>query len=123
MRTVKREKAARRGRRRRRSGAAPATLATALLAGSFAGLADSPVPVVAVAAAAAAHGSAAGCGAPAESTTLATTIAGHQRTAIVHVPSGYSGFQKVPLVLNLHGSGSSAVDQELFTGMDATVIE
>ena len=96
------------------------TLGTALLAGSLAGLAGSPGPAVAVASAAAAHGSAAGCGAAARSTTLATTIADHQRTAIVHVPSGYTGSQKVPLVLNLHGSGSTAVEQELFTGMDAT---
>jgi polyhydroxybutyrate depolymerase len=39
---------------------------------------------------------------------------------IVHVPSGYSGTSHIPLVLNMHGSGSTAVEQELFTGMDAT---
>ncbi len=39
---------------------------------------------------------------------------------IVHVPSGYSGSSRVPLVLNMHGSGSTAVEQEAFTGMDAT---
>jgi len=39
---------------------------------------------------------------------------------IVHVPSAYSGSTKVALVLNLHGSGSDAADQELFSGMDAT---
>jgi polyhydroxybutyrate depolymerase len=38
----------------------------------------------------------------------------------VHVPSSYRGSSKVPLVLNMHGSGSTAQDQELFTGMDAT---
>jgi polyhydroxybutyrate depolymerase len=39
---------------------------------------------------------------------------------VVHVPAGYSGRQALPLVLNLHGSGSTASAQELFTGMDAT---
>jgi polyhydroxybutyrate depolymerase len=39
---------------------------------------------------------------------------------IVHIPSGYSGSNKVPLVLNMHGSGVTAADQEAFTGMDAT---
>jgi hypothetical protein len=97
MRTVQPEKAAHRGRRRWRSGALVPAVATALLAGGFAGLAGSTVAVVAVASAAAAHGSATGCGAAAGSTTLTTTIGGHQRTAIVHVPSGYAGSQKVPL--------------------------
>jgi polyhydroxybutyrate depolymerase len=65
---------------------------------------------------------ASGCGAKAAagSTTLETNVAGHVRTVIVHVPSGYTGSAKVALVLNLHGSGTTAVDQELFTGMDAT---
>jgi polyhydroxybutyrate depolymerase len=87
----------------------------------FAGLASSTVPAGAAAPAAATHSSATGCSAAtAGSTTLTTTIAGHRRTAIVHVPSGYAGSQKVPLVLNMHGSGSTASEQELFTGMDAT---
>jgi polyhydroxybutyrate depolymerase len=65
---------------------------------------------------------ASGCGAKtaAGSTTLDGKVAGHVRTVIVHVPSGYTGSAKVALVLNLHGSGTTAVDQELFTGMDAT---
>ncbi len=48
------------------------------------------------------------------------TVSGHQRTVIVHVPAGYTGSRKVALVLNLHGSGSTARAQELFSGMDAT---
>ena len=48
------------------------------------------------------------------------TVAGRARTVIVHVPTGYSGSTKVPLVLNMHGSGTTAADQEAFTGMDAT---
>jgi poly(3-hydroxybutyrate) depolymerase len=62
-----------------------------------------------------------GCGGHASgSTTLTLTIGGHSRTVIVHVPKGYSGRTAVALVLNLPGSGTTAADQELFTGMDAT---
>jgi polyhydroxybutyrate depolymerase len=39
---------------------------------------------------------------------------------IVHVPPGDDGRTALPLVLNLHGSGSTAAAQEAFTGMDAT---
>jgi len=39
---------------------------------------------------------------------------------IVHIPSGYGGGSKVPLVLNMHGSGSTAAEQEAFTGMNST---
>ena len=39
---------------------------------------------------------------------------------IVHVPSGYTGSSRVALVLNMHGSGSTAAAQEAFTGMDVT---
>lgn len=60
------------------------------------------------------------CGAtPAASATITPTIDGHVRTVVVHVPAGYTGTTKVPLVLNMHGSGSTAVEQEAFTGMDA----
>ncbi len=38
---------------------------------------------------------------------------------IVHVPSGYTGTNELPLVLNMHGSGSTAAEQEGFSGMDA----
>jgi polyhydroxybutyrate depolymerase len=67
-------------------------------------------------------GHADGCGTPTApgSTTLTETVAGRQRTVIVHIPRGYSGSSKVPLVLNMHGSGVTAAGQEAFTGMDAT---
>jgi len=39
---------------------------------------------------------------------------------IVHIPVGYTGKSKVALVLNLHGSESTASAQEKFSGMDAT---
>ena len=63
-----------------------------------------------------------GCGKVATpgSVTSEVTVAGRRRTVIVHVPTGYTASTKVPLVLNMHGSGSKAADQEAFTGMDAT---
>ncbi len=39
---------------------------------------------------------------------------------IVHIPAGYTGKRKLALVLNLHGSGSTASAQEAFSGMDTT---
>jgi len=61
-----------------------------------------------------------GCSAPATPGTTTTTVSagGHPRTVIVHVPAGTTGM--VPLVLDLHGSQSSAAAQEGFSGMDAT---
>ena len=76
---------------------------------------------VAGGAGAAAAGGTTGCGAHAsDSTTLTPTVAGHRRTVVVHVASSHRGSAEVPLVLNMHGSGATAVDQELFSGMDAT---
>jgi polyhydroxybutyrate depolymerase len=63
-----------------------------------------------------------GCGtvvAPGSS-TLSVTVAGNDRLVIVHIPTGYTGSAKTPLVLNMHGSGSTASEQEGFTGMDVT---
>ena len=42
------------------------------------------------------------------------------RTVIVHVPVGYTNRTNLPLVLNLHGSGSTAYVQEKFTAMNKT---
>jgi polyhydroxybutyrate depolymerase len=63
-----------------------------------------------------------GCGQPATagSVTYSLQSGGHARVVIVHVPASYSGKAKVPLVLNLHGSESTAEAQEVFSGMDAT---
>jgi polyhydroxybutyrate depolymerase len=52
------------------------------------------------------------------STTLTPKVGGVTRTVIVHVPKSYTNKVALPLVLNLHGSGSTALEQELFTGMD-----
>jgi polyhydroxybutyrate depolymerase len=66
--------------------------------------------------------SASGCGHPltAGSQTSTITVGGRARTLVVHVPDDYTDSRAVPLVLNLHGSGSNAAQQELLTGMDAT---
>jgi len=54
------------------------------------------------------------------SSTLDLSIGGHTRIVIVHLPTGYSGKKPVPLILNMHGSGSDAAQQEAVSGMDAT---
>jgi polyhydroxybutyrate depolymerase len=42
------------------------------------------------------------------------------RVVRTYVPKGYRGRTLIPLVVNLHGSGSTASQQEAFTGMDRT---
>lgn len=71
---------------------------------------------------AAAKGPSPGCGSPAApgTVTLTPSVGGRTRTTIVHVPSGYVPSSAVPLVLNMHGSQSTALQQEALTGMDAT---
>jgi polyhydroxybutyrate depolymerase len=69
--------------------------------------------LVAAAPAAAKSGSS-GCGLPfatGQTTTLTMSSEGRQRTAIVYVPTGYDGHKPLPLVLDLHGSGSNAAEQ------------
>jgi polyhydroxybutyrate depolymerase len=63
-----------------------------------------------------------GCGSSAApgSHSLTKKIDGHKRVVVVHVPTNYTSSKGVALVLNLHGSGSTALAQELFSGMDAT---
>lgn len=63
-----------------------------------------------------------GCGrrAATGSSTLTLSIDGHERVVVVHVPSGYQSTSPTALVLNLHGSESTARQQELFSGMDKT---
>jgi polyhydroxybutyrate depolymerase len=59
------------------------------------------------------------CGRPARSGgTVAFRQGSTERTAVVHVATGYSGSRRVALVLNLHGSGSNADQQRLFTAMN-----
>ncbi len=51
------------------------------------------------------------------------TIDGHRRLVRVYIPAHLPARGRVPLVLNLHGSGSDAQGQEVFSGMDATADE
>jgi polyhydroxybutyrate depolymerase len=51
---------------------------------------------------------------------VSVSSGGLQRTVLLHLPSGYTDSQKTALILNLHGSESTASAQEAFTGMDAT---
>lgn len=48
------------------------------------------------------------------------TVDGQQRRYIVHVPTGYMADKPAPLVLTLHGSGSTAAQQMALTGIAAT---
>jgi len=48
------------------------------------------------------------------------TIDGRRRIVRIYVPQGYAGASLIPLVVNLHGSGSTAAAQERITAMDAT---
>jgi polyhydroxybutyrate depolymerase len=54
------------------------------------------------------------------STTLSLKVSGFERTVVVHVPRSSSDATPLALVLNLHGSGSTALEQEGFTHMNAT---
>jgi polyhydroxybutyrate depolymerase len=79
------------------------------------------LPLSAGVTAVAAAQTSAGCsvGSPG-STTLSLKVNGFARTVIVHVPKHSSGTTPLALVLNLHGSGSTALEQEGFTQMDKT---
>ena len=41
------------------------------------------------------------------------------RTFIVHLPTGYNSAVSYPLILNFHGLGETALQQEIYTGFDA----
>jgi polyhydroxybutyrate depolymerase len=50
--------------------------------------------------------------------TVSVPSAGVHRTVLVHLPSGFNDRSRVALVLNMHGSGSTAQQQAGFSGMD-----
>src|ERR1022692_2468910 len=65
-----------------------------------------------------------GCGTSSPGTAiLSLKINGLNRTVIVHVPTGYANTKKLSLVLNLHGSASTAAKQDIFSDMDQTANE
>lgn len=63
-----------------------------------------------------------GCGqaASAGSSTLAVSIDGHKRVVMVHIPTDYAATKRASLVLNMHGSSSTAQEQEALSSMDTT---
>lgn len=58
--------------------------------------------------------------APPGDRTLTITSGGLERDYILHVPDGYDGRHRIPLVLNLHGSGTTAVQQVAASRLDET---
>ncbi|WP_416968717.1 alpha/beta hydrolase family esterase [Streptomyces sp. 4F14] len=60
------------------------------------------------------------CAAPAGTVTVPVTSAGTTYPVSVYVPQGYTGRRAVPLVLNLHGSGSNGENQLAISGMRQT---
>jgi polyhydroxybutyrate depolymerase len=60
-----------------------------------------------------------GCGTSTPgSTVLTLKVNGFSRTVYVHLPLASGDSSPLPLVLNLHGSGATAVDQAEFSGMN-----
>lgn len=51
---------------------------------------------------------------------IPVTSGGQTRKVLVHLPTGYDGRRRMPLVLNLHGSGSRGAEQLKSSGMAAT---
>jgi polyhydroxybutyrate depolymerase len=51
--------------------------------------------------------------------TLTMTVGGRVRVMIVHVPPAAAPARALPLVVDMHGSGSTAVQQEVLSGMNA----
>jgi polyhydroxybutyrate depolymerase len=77
------------------------------------------VPFSAASAPTAAAATSTGCSAASpDSTTLSLKVNGFTRTVIVHVPKRSTGTTPLALVLNMHGSGSTALEQEGFTKMN-----
>ena len=61
------------------------------------------------------------CGLTHQSGTSVQRLTSGQRprTYRLFVPPGYDGHQRLPLVLNLHGSGGTAADQASYSGFEA----
>jgi polyhydroxybutyrate depolymerase len=97
--------------------AARAIIPVLVVSASLTGLAGSADP----AGATSTPTSSPGCGSGGVTSAILTLpVGGFSRTVIVHVPHGTSGKKPLALVLNLHGSGATAADQDIFSGMDVT---
>ena len=81
----------------------------------------SVVPFSAAAPTISAAATSSGCAAVSPgSTTLSLKVGGFTRQVLVHVPKSSTGSTPLALVLNLHGSGSTAAGQVKFTKMNVT---
>lgn len=49
--------------------------------------------------------------------TRTLSVDGHEREFLLHVPPGYDGTTRVPLVLDFHGWSSAAIQQRALSGM------
>jgi polyhydroxybutyrate depolymerase len=94
------------------SGAAEAPLAAATTASTP--IASTPRPAV----------TGSGCSAPlpaafaaGSTSTHALTSGALERTYRVHLPPGYDNREPLPLVLNYHGLGGTALEQEFYSGL------
>lgn len=76
------------------------------------------LPLLAIAAPAAAQGC--GPGLQPGENIVPVTAGGTTRQVLVHLPTSYDGRTRMPLVLNLHGSGSRGAEQLKSSGMAAT---
>jgi polyhydroxybutyrate depolymerase len=100
---------------RRRVGGPSGLVALALLTVACGQAHAAPAPPLPVAATAAPSRS---CQRPATPGTATLTAGG--RPARLHVPTGYRADRALPLVLNLHGTGSTAAQQEAASLFDRT---
>lgn len=57
---------------------------------------------------------------PATAQTFSFEYEGISRSYILHLPTSYTTEQEYPLVLNFHGLGSNAIQQQGYTQMDLT---
>jgi poly(3-hydroxybutyrate) depolymerase len=104
---------------RRAGGSSRRWRGTLLLAG-FAALAVPlpPVTALAVALTRSAHAASPCASAPAaDSKRLEFLVGGWRRSALIHVPSGIPAGRRVPLVLALHGLGSTGSQMEHYSGL------
>jgi polyhydroxybutyrate depolymerase len=91
--------------------AAPTPSGTSLSATASGGIVNSPVTT-------------AGCGTtspitPGTSADATLTSGGIQRTYRLHVPGGYDPHQTYPLILDIHGHGGTALQQERYSQYSA----
>lgn len=95
------------------SAATAGAILLTLAGAGIAGATEQPTP-------SSSPGSGCGSAVPTGSTTITVQSGGLARTVLMHVPTGYHSGHPAPLVVNLHGSGTTGALQEQVSGMDAT---